>query len=184
MQLHAIEARFLRVLRTDDYGGSIENRARLLLDVVDRLTSVWGAGRVGVHLAPRGDAHDMRDSNPLATFSHVASQLGRRGIAFICARERPGADRVGPQLKAAFGGVYVANEGFTRASAEVVIAAKEADAVAFGKLFLANPDLPERFAVNAPLNEWKSDTFYKGGAEGYADYPALASLREAAGEIA
>ena len=167
-------------LRPDEYGGSIENRARLLLEVVDRLTSVWGPGRVGVHLAPRGDAHDMRDSNPLATFSYIATELGRRGIAFICARERLGDNRIGPQLKAAFGGVYVANESFTRESAEAVIAAKEADAVAFGKLFLANPDLPERFARNAPLNEWKSDTFYKGGADGYADYPALASLRDVA----
>ncbi len=170
--------------RTDDYGGPIENRARLLLEVVDRLTSVWGAGRVGVHLAPRGDAHDMRDSNPLATFSYVASELGRRGIAFICARERVGDGRIGPQLKAAFGGVYVANEGFSRESAEAVIAAKEADAVAFGKLFLANPDLPNRFAEAAPLNEWKADTFYKGGADGYVDYPALASLREEARETA
>ena len=171
-------------LRTDDYGGSIENRARLLLEVVDRLISVWGAGRVGVHLAPRGDAHDMRDSNPLATFTYVARELGRRGIAFICARERLGDDRIGPQLKAAFGGVYVANEGFTRESAERIVAANEADAVAFGRLFIANPDLPERFARQASLNESKSDTFYRGGAEGYVDYPSLESVRHAASETA
>jgi N-ethylmaleimide reductase len=171
-------------LRTDDYGGAVENRARLLLEVVDSLTSVWGAGRVGVHLAPRGDAHDMRDSNRLATFSYVASELGRRGIAFICVRERLGDDRIGPQLKAAFGGAYIANEGFTRESAEKVIAAKEADAVAFGKLFLANPDLPRRFALQSPLNEWKADTFYRGGADGYVDYPTLEPLRRQAGKIA
>lgn len=167
--------------RSDDYGGPVENRARLLLDVVDRLTSVWGAGRVGVHVAPRGDAHDMRDSNPLATFSYVARELGRRSIAFICAREHLGDNRIGPQLKAAFGGVFIANEGFTRESAEQIIAAKEADAVAFGKLFLANPDLPQRFALKAPLNEWRSDTFYKGGADGYVDYPALDAVGQETG---
>jgi 2,4-dienoyl-CoA reductase-like NADH-dependent reductase (Old Yellow Enzyme family) len=161
--------------RTDGYGGRIENRARLLLEVVDRLISVWGPGRVGVHLAPRGDSHDMGDSNRLATFGYVARQLGERRIAFICAREKLGEDRIGPQLKALFGGVYIANEGFTRETAEQVLAAGEADAVAFGKLFLANPDLPRRFALNAPLNAWKSETFYRGGAEGYVDYPQLAA---------
>ena len=162
-------------LRTDEYGGPVENRARLLLDVVDRLVSVWGAGRVGVHLAPRADAHDMGDSNRLATFSYAARELGRRKIAFLCARERLGEDRIGPQLKAAFGGVYIANEGFTRESAEQVLAAGEADAVAFGKLFIANPDLPKRFALDAELNAWKPETFYSGGAEGYVDYPQLAT---------
>ena len=162
-------------LRTDEYGGPIENRARLLLEVVDQLISVWGPGRVGVHLAPRGDAHDVGDSNRLATFSYVARQLGQRKVAFICARERLGDDRIGPQLKAAFGGVYIANEGFTQDTAEKVLAAGEADGVAFGKLFLANPDLPQRFALNAALNEWKAETFYRGGAEGYVDYPQLAS---------
>jgi 2,4-dienoyl-CoA reductase-like NADH-dependent reductase (Old Yellow Enzyme family) len=162
-------------LRTDEYGGSIENRARLLLEVVDRLISVWGVGRVGVHLAPRGDAHDMGDSNRLATFTYVARELGKRKVAFLCARERVAEDSIGPQLKAAFGGVYIANEGFTRETAERALAAGEADAVAFGKLFLANPDLPARFALEAPLNEWRADTFYRGGAEGYVDYPQLAS---------
>jgi 2,4-dienoyl-CoA reductase-like NADH-dependent reductase (Old Yellow Enzyme family) len=161
--------------RTDEYGGSIENRSALLLQIVDRMISVWGPGRVGVHLAPRGDAHDMGDSNRLATFSHVARKLGERRIAFICAREKLGDDRIGPQLKAAFGGTYVANEGFTRETAEQVLAAGEADAVAFGKLFIANPDLPMRFALNAPLNPWKPETFYTSGAEGYVDYPQLAS---------
>lgn len=160
--------------RTDEYGGPIENRARLLLEVVDRLISVWGPGRVGVHLAPRGDAHDIGDSNRLATFGYAARELGRRKIAFICAREKLGHDRIGPQLKAAFGGVYIANEGFTRETAEQVLAAGEADAVAFGKLFIANPDLPQRFALDAELNPWQSETFYRGGAAGYVDYPQLA----------
>jgi len=159
--------------RTDDYGGSIENRARFLLEAADAAISVWGAGRVGVHLAPRGDAHDMGDSNRAATFGYVARELGRRRIAFLCVREHLGEDRIGPLLKAAFGGVYVANEGLTRASAAELLAAGEADAAAFGKLFLANPDLPRRFATDAPLNRWNSETFYASGPQGYTDYPSL-----------
>ena len=161
-------------LRSDDYGGSIENRARLLLEVADACISVWGASRVGMHLSPRGDAHDMGDSNPRATFSHVASELGRRRIAFIAARERLGDGRIGPELKQKFGGVYVANEGFDLASGNAVLAACEADAVAFGKLFISNPDLPRRFRDGAALNEWNGATFYAPGAAGYTDYPALA----------
>jgi 2,4-dienoyl-CoA reductase-like NADH-dependent reductase (Old Yellow Enzyme family) len=160
--------------RTDDYGGSVENRARLMLEVTDAVIGVWGASRVGMHLAPRGESHDMGDSDPQATFGYVARELGRRGVAFIAAREHTGPGRIGPQLKAAFGGTYVANEGFDQASAEAVLAAGEADAVAFGKLFIANPDLPRRFALGAPLNEPDRKTFYGGGANGYTDYPALA----------
>jgi len=159
--------------RDDTYGGGIENRARLLLEVADAVVSVWGAGRVGVHLAPRADAHDMGDSNLPETFGYVARELGKRKIAFLCARESTKAPRLGPDLKAAFGGVYVANEGFTREAAEAVVGAGEADAVAFGKLFLANPDLPRRFALGAPLNAWNSQTFYSDGPIGYTDYPAL-----------
>ncbi|MFL6715512.1 MAG: alkene reductase [Burkholderiaceae bacterium] len=160
--------------RTDAYGGSVENRARLLLEVTDACIDVWGASRVGMHLAPRGDAHDMGDANPAETFGYVATELGKRGIAFICAREAIGPNRLGPQLKKAFGGVYIANEKMTRDSAEQVISSGEADAVAFGQLFIANPDLPERLKINAPLNQPQPDTFYHPGAEGYTDYPALA----------
>lgn len=159
--------------RTDQYGGSIENRARLMLEVADALVSVWGPDRVGMHLAPRGDAHDMGDSNPLATFGYVARELGRRKLAFLCARERLGENRIGPQLKAAFGGSYIANERFTFESANQVLAAGEADAVAFGVPFLANPDLPERFRLNAPLNTPDQATFYAPGPKGYTDYPFL-----------
>jgi len=159
--------------RTDGYGGSIENRARLMLEVTDAVLSVWGPRRVGMHLAPRGDAHDMGDSDPPATFGYVARELGKRKIAFICARESGTAPRLGPALKAAFGGVYVANESFTREEAEAALAAGQADAVAFGKLFLANPDLPRRFALGAPLNRWNVETFYSDGPAGYTDYPAL-----------
>ena len=168
--------------RTDDYGGAVENRARLLLEVTDAVVGVWGGGRVGMHLAPRGDLYSMGDSNPAATFGYVAEQLGRRRLAFIAARESVGPERVGPELKRKFGGVYIANEGFTFESANQAIAAGEADAVAFGKLFIANPDLPKRFALGAPLNTPDASTFYGSGARGYTDYPALddASAEQAA----
>jgi len=157
--------------RTDEYGGSIENRARLMLEVTDAVLSVWGRNRVGMHLAPRGGANDMGDSNPAATFGYVARELGRRGIAFLCVRESLGENRLLPALKKAFGGVVIANEQFTRDTAEQVLAAGEADAVAFGKLFIANPDLPERFATGEPLNAPDSTTFYGTGPKGYTDYP-------------
>jgi len=164
--------------RTDRYGGGIENRARLMLEVTDAVVSVWGAGRVGMHLAPRGDAHDMGDSNLPATFGYVASELGKRKIAFICARESLTAPRLGPALKKAFGGAFIANEGFTPEAAAATLAAGEADAVAFGKLFIANPDLPRRIALDAPLNKWNAATFYGPGPEGYTDYPALAQTAD------
>ena len=159
--------------RTDEYGGSIENRARLMLEVTDAVISVWGAGRVGMHLAPRCDAQSMGDSDPLVTFSYVARELGKRKIAFICAREHLGKDSIGPQLKKAFGGMYFVNEGFTRETAEQALASGIADAVVFGRLFIANPDLPERFRLNAPLNTPHPQTFYGQGPKGYTDYPYL-----------
>ncbi|OYW78129.1 MAG: alkene reductase [Verrucomicrobia bacterium 12-59-8] len=159
--------------RTDAYGGSLENRARLMLEVTDAVLSVWGADRVGMHLAPRADSHDMGDANPLETFSHVARELGTRKIAFICARERQGPDSIGPALKKAFGGVYIANEKFTLDSGNAILSAGDADAVAFGVPFLANPDLPKRFASGAALNAPDPSTFYADGAKGYTDYPAL-----------
>lgn len=159
--------------RTDQYGGSLENRARLLLEVTDAAIAVWGTGRVGVHLAPRADSHDMGDSNRAATFGYVARELGKRGIAFICAREKEGEDSLGPQLKQAFGGVYIANERFTKEQANHWLAEGKADAVAFGIPFIANPDLPARLAQDAPLNEAKPESFYSSGPQGYLDYPTL-----------
>jgi 2,4-dienoyl-CoA reductase-like NADH-dependent reductase (Old Yellow Enzyme family) len=159
--------------RNDAYGGSREKRARLMLEVADAVAEVWGAERVGMHLAPRMDSNDMGDSDALATFTYVGRELGRRGLAFLCAREAQKPDSIGPAIKEAFGGVFIANEGFTQESAELALAEGKADAVAFGKLFLANPDLPERFARHAPLNAWDVKTFYSGGAAGYTDYPAL-----------
>ena len=160
--------------RTDAYGGSLENRARLLLEAVDAAVSVWGAGCVGVHLSPRGEIHTMGDSNPAATFGYVARELGERGIAFLCVREYEAADSLGPMLKAEFGGTYIANEGFGRESAEAAIAAGRADAVAFGVQYIANPDLARRFELKAPLNRPNPATFYAPGPGGYTDYPALA----------
>ncbi|MEN3940764.1 alkene reductase [Prosthecobacter sp. SYSU 5D2] len=160
-------------LRTDEYGGPVENRARLMLEVTDAAISVWGADRVGMHLAPRMDAHDMGDDNPGETFGYVARELGRRKIAFICAREKQGPDSLGPALKKAFGGVYVANEKFTLETGNEIIAAGDADAVAFGVPFISNPDLPARFAKKAVLNEADPQTFYADGPKGYTDYPSL-----------
>lgn len=157
--------------RTDEYGGSIENRARLMLEVVDAAISVWGADRVGLHIAPRCDAHDMGDSNPEATFGYVAGAMRERGIAFIFARESQEAPRLGPQLKARFGGVYIANQQLDQQTAEQLIVSAEADACAWGQQFIANPDLVHRFAAGLKLNQPNSDTFYGGGAEGYTDYP-------------
>ena len=161
-------------LRKDEYGGPVENRARLHLEVADAASAVFGADRVGMHLAPRGDVMGMGDENPREIFTYVAKALGKRGLAFLMAREYFGEDRLGPDLKKAFGGVYIANEKYTQAQAEHVIETGEADAVGFGKLFISNPDLVERFRTGAPLNEPNVDTFYTHGPEGYVDYPVLA----------
>jgi len=170
--------------RTDRYGGSIENRARLMLEVTDAVTSVWGAGRVGVHLAPRGDAHDIGDSDPASTFGYLVRRLSERGIAFLCVRESLTGHRHGPALKAEFKGVYIANEGFTQETADAALAAGEADAVAFGKLFISNPDLPHRFRTGDALARWNSETFYTQGYEGYTDYHPSAGVAKASSSAA
>lgn len=160
--------------RTDEYGGPIENRARLLLEATDTAISVFGRGRVGVHLAPRGDSHGISDSDLTATFSYVAKELGKRRIAFIAAREHIGPDSIGPHLKQLFGGILVANEAIDQEVGQQLLDEGKADAVAFGKLFIANPDLPIRFRKHAPLNRPEPNTFYAPGPHGYIDYPALA----------
>jgi 2,4-dienoyl-CoA reductase-like NADH-dependent reductase (Old Yellow Enzyme family) len=159
--------------RTDEYGGSIENRARLMLEAVDAAISVWGPQRVGLHLSPRADVYSMGDSDLLATFTHVSREMDKRDLAFLLVREHQANDSIGATLKQAFGGVYVANERFTVAQAEAAITEGVPDAVAFGVKFIANPDLPARIKTAAPLNEPDADTFYGGGAKGYVDYPAL-----------
>ena len=116
----------------------------------------------------------MGNSDPAATFGYVAREMGKRGLAFIFTRESQGENRLSPALKAAFGGPLIANEGLTKASAEAVLQSGEADAVAFGKWFIANPDLPRRLALDAPLNAPKPETFFAPGPVGYTDYPVLA----------
>ncbi|HEV2650074.1 MAG TPA: alkene reductase [Rhizomicrobium sp.] len=162
--------------RDDAYGGTREKRARLMLEVADACCEVWGADRVSMHLAPRGDAHTMGDSDLKGTFTYVARELGKRKLAFLCAREHQKADSIGPALREAFGGPYVANEGFTYETGEAALESGAADAVAYGKLFIANPDLVTRFHKKAPLNEWNPMTFYGSGPQGYTDYPALESV--------
>lgn len=159
--------------RTDAYGGSIENRARLMLEAVDAAISVWGADRVGLHLAPRGDAHDMGDSDPAETFGYVAREADKRKIAFLFARESQEEPRVAPILQKMFRGAFIANQDLTLEEGDRLIGSRAADAVAWGKLFIANPDLPERHRQKARLNEPNPDTFYQSGPSGYIDYPAL-----------
>jgi len=160
--------------RTDEYGGSIENRARLLLEATDAAISVFGAGRVGMHLSPRGDSHGTSDSNPAATFGYVARELGQRKIGFIIAREYVGPDSLGPTLKQEFGGVFVANEGFDQTTGQQLLDEGKADAIAYGKLFISNPDLVTRFKQQTDLNQLVPETIYAPGATGYTDYPSLA----------
>jgi len=171
--------------RTDAYGGSIENRARLLLEVVDATVEVWGQGRVGVRLSPYGKFGDMGDSNSEALFGYVLQQLSLRKIAYAHLVEpRVGAAGAGAPIddsqprtshifRKAFEGVLISAGGYTAVTAEEVIADRYADAVAFGRLFIANPDLPVRFQTNAPLNTPDRSTFYGGTEKGYIDYPAL-----------
>jgi len=161
--------------RTDAYGGSLENRARLMLEVTDACIEVWGAGRVGMHLAPRADTHDMSSADLAQTFTYVARELGERKIAFICAREKIGSDSLGPRLREAFGGTYIHNEGFDGATAAQLVGSGKAEAVAFGKLYIANPDLVQRLRQGAELNVPQPETFYADGAHGYTDYPALSA---------
>ncbi|HBM15907.1 MAG TPA: alkene reductase [Lentisphaeria bacterium] len=159
--------------RTDIYGGPIENRAKFMLEVTDAVIEVFGSGRVGMHLSPPCDKYSKGDSNPLETFTYIAKELSRRKIAFILARESIGPKYIGDKLKKEFGGTYIANQGLTRDTAEKIIENGNADAVAFGSLFIANPDLPERFKLNSQLNEPDKNTFYMGGNKGYNDYQKL-----------
>ena len=161
--------------REDEYGGFVENRARLLLEVVDALIEVWGAGRVGVHLAPRGDEHDMGDDDPRETFGYALEQLGQRKIAFFFTREYLADDSISEYLKQRSGGVpYVANMRLSREDAVDLLASGKADAVSFGKAYIANPDLFERLVQHAPLNELVLENMIGvQTAEGYIDYPSL-----------
>jgi N-ethylmaleimide reductase len=163
--------------RSDAYGGPVENRARFLLDVVRVVVGVWGADRVGVRFSPTSSYNDMSDSDPLATFGHMAEALRPIGLAYVHVIA-PGAwdpatleHTVARTLRERFGGTTILNGGFSRETGDAVLRDRLADLVSFGVPFLANPDLPERFAEGAPLNAPDRLTFYVGGKKGYVDYP-------------
>ena len=172
--------------RTDNYGGSIENRTRFLLEVTEAVTSVWGGDRVGVRLGPSGTFGSMSDSNPDALFGHAAAELNRFGLAYLHLIEpridgsKLRADGLPPvaahQLRRIFEGPIIAAGGFERDSAEAIVESGDADLVAFGRHFAANPDLVERLHRNLPLNQHDRDTFYGGDERGYTDYPQYAGV--------
>ncbi|QJE73986.1 alkene reductase [Aerophototrophica crusticola] len=169
--------------RTDQYGGSVENRARFLLEVTAAVVDVFGASRVGVRLSPTNPFNDITDSDPAATFGHAAEQLNRFGLAFLHVIEPvvPGHPMAGPAgapgvaglLRRAFTGPYILNGGYDRDSAVQAVESGAADAVAFGIPFISNPDLVRRLQLRAPLAPADRATFYGGDAKGYTDYPAL-----------
>ena len=167
-------------LRTDEYGGPARNRARLTLEVVDAVVQVWGGDKVGIRFSPGGVFNDMHDSNPLETFSHVLHELNSYKLAYahlIVSTEddlRHGAVPVPlAALRKEFYGPLIIANGFTRATGTQALAEDLADAIAFGRLFIANPDLPERFRLNSTLNPLDEVTLYGGSEKGYTDYPAL-----------
>lgn len=168
--------------RTDAYGGPVENRARFMLEVTEAVVDVWGANRVGLRLSPRGTFNSMGDSDRAATFSCAVDKLARYNLAYLhlieaiagpMAKTAVEAERLTPHLRRLFHGPIIANGGYDKASGEAVIARGEADLVAFGVPFIANPDLPERFATGAALAKPDPALFYSGGERGYIDYPAL-----------
>ena len=168
--------------RTDEYGGSVADRARLLLEVVEAVNEVWGADRVGVRLSPGGTFSGMSDDDPVDTFGYAMKALDAYGLAYLHIVETSqtlppvGLDEVGGPTKLArslFSGTVITAGEYDRDSAEEAVAAEAADLVGFARQYLANPDLPERFRVGADLNEGDQATFYGGGAEGYTDYPTL-----------
>jgi N-ethylmaleimide reductase len=160
-------------LRTDAYGGSVENRVRLLKEIVEATSTVFGADRTGVRLSPTVPVFSMSDSNPAATIGLAAETLGRYGLAYLHVVQLGDPDFDYTALKSAFGGPYIANGGFDADSAEAAIAGGKADLVSFGTKFLANPDLVERFRTGQSLNLPDPATFYQGEAHGYTDYPSL-----------
>jgi N-ethylmaleimide reductase len=169
--------------RDDRYGGALENRSRLLLEVVAAVTRVWGAERVGVRLSPSGTFNDMKDSEPEKLFVHVLGQLNRFDLAYLHVVDalegdiRHGANVVDlAVLRRAYLGTLIVCGGYDKHRAELALATESADAVAFGQLYIANPDLVERFKLNAPLNPPDVNTFYGGDERGYTDYPFLNSV--------
>ncbi len=162
--------------RTDAYGGSVENRVRLPLEVTKAVIDVWGKERVGYRVSPTGAYNSMSDSDPRATFSYLTQRLSELGIGYLHVVDPVnGENRVAPHLRKLFNGTFIINGGYDQASGNAAIASGEADLVAFGVPFLANPDLPYRFGIKATLNAPDQATFYAGEDKGYTDYPALAN---------
>ncbi len=164
--------------RTDAYGGSVPNRARFLLEVTDAAVSVWGAGRVAVRISPLVPFNDMQESQPETLVTYVAQELSRRKIAFLEIRH---ADHQLPEehtilqiARRHFQGALMSNGNYTRESGESTVAQGAADAIVYGRPYIANPDLVERFAKQTALNEVNFNRLYGGGADGYSDYPTLA----------
>jgi N-ethylmaleimide reductase len=167
--------------RTDEYGGPIENRARFILEIIQAAISVWGADRVGVRISPSSTYGSMSDSDPQATFGYVTTELDRLGIAYLHVVEprikgtedvAHGEAAIGAQhLRRKFSRTLIAAGGFTPTSAEAIVAFGDTDLVAFGRHFIANPDLPERIRRGLPLTRYDRSTFYGGDARGYTDYP-------------
>ena len=168
--------------RTDRYGGSLENRARLPLEVTEAVIGVWGGDRVGYRISPHFNRNSMSDANPRETYSYFTKELNNTGLGYLHLIEAlggrevlvPSEVRLGPIIRSIFKRTFMLNGGYDLRSGNEAIARGEADLIAFGTPFLANPDLPERFRQNAPLNKPDVATFYVGGAKGYTDYPALA----------
>ncbi len=159
--------------RADDYGGSIENRARFLLAVVDAVALTWAADRVSVRLSPTSPYNSMSDSDPQRSFDYVAEVLSNRGLAALHVDETPSIPFDWDAFRRHYRGSYIANAGYDRARAEAAIARAHADLVSFGVAFLANPDLVARLRAGAALNQPDRATFYGGGERGYTNYPTL-----------
>ena len=170
--------------RTDEFGGAVENRMRLPLMVVEAVIDVWGKENVGVRISPTGSFNAMYDEDPVETFSAFACRLNDLGIAYLevvedsfqgnHANGRP--EEVIDAIQAGFKGTYIANGAYTAEEARKRINAGRCDLVTFGRPFIANPDLPERFRQHAELNKWDDSTFYGGDERGYTDYPTLKEL--------
>jgi len=164
--------------RSGPYGGSIENRARLMLEVVDAVIGVWGADRVGLRISPVNSYNSMIDSDPVAVTTYIAQQCSTRGLAYLhMMRADFLVEQSGDVMTPArthFNGTLIGNMGYTPDEAEAAINDGKLDAIAFGTSFLANPDLPARIAAKAPLNAPNSKKFYSPGPEGYTDYPTMA----------
>ncbi len=164
--------------RTDRYGGSLENRMRLMLEVTDAVIHEWGRDRVGVRLSPGGSFNDMHDDNPHETWGALAERLSIRNLAYVHVIENEISDgtTASALVRERYDGTLVVCGGYDRESGEEALQNGRADLIGYARYFLANPDLPERFERNAPLNEWDESTFYGGGAEGYIDYPKLSEV--------